>query len=282
MQQKSTQALHQEKINDALNFIHSNLGEPLHVKDIAAYVSTSPYHFNRLFCSTMGETLHAYVRRARLELAANALLFNPQTPVRDIAMQAGFESLSSFTRAFKIHFKVTPGKWRMVDKNQKDFSHTTPLHVKPRLVRFAPKTLVYVRHVGYDKSIKTPWLKLLDWASYMGVDRSAPMIGIHHSNPRFVPRKQCHYVACLEVDKKYFPKGEIGITKMPRVLCAVFYFEGKHGDLLGQMDSVYTQWLPYSGFEALPMPSFAIYYQNHFIHPSQRYKLDFCVPVKYQ
>jgi len=282
MKRKSTNTLHQEKLNDALNLIHSNLGEPLYVKDIAAHVSTSPFHFNRLFYAMMGENLHAYVRRVRLEFAANALLFNPQTPVRDIGVGSGFESLSSFTRAFREHFKVTPGKWREVDKKQRDDYPLMPLAVKPSLVRFAPKILAYVRHVGYDKSIKTPWLKLLEWARYSGVNEDATMIGIHHSNPRFVPRERCHYVACLELDKPYFPKGEVGITRLPRLLCTVFSFEGRYGELLGQMDSVYREWLPSSGFEPMPLPSFVIYYQNHFIHPSEIYKLDFCVPVKYR
>jgi AraC family transcriptional regulator len=282
MKRKSTIDSHQEKLNDALNLIYSNLGEPLHVKDIAAHVSTSPYHFNRMFHSMMGEYLHTYVKRVRLEFAANSLLFNPHSTVRDIAMQVGFESLSSFTHAFKKHFNATPGKWREVDKKQRDDFDSVALNVKPSLVRFAPRNLAYVRHVGYDKSIKTPWLKLLEWARYSELGEGATMIGIHHSNPRFVPRDRCHYVACLELDKPYFPKGEVGITRLPRLLCAVFSFEGQYGDLLGQMDSVYKEWLPYSGFESVPLPSFVIYHQNHFIDPSETYKLDFCVPVKYR
>jgi AraC family transcriptional regulator len=282
MKRKSTRDSHQEKLNDALNLIHSNLGGPLHVKDIAAHVSTSTFHFNRLFHSMMGEYLHAYVRRVRLEFAANALLFNPHTPVRDIALQAGFESLSSFTRTFKEHFRSTPGKWREIDKKQRDIHPSSSLLSKPTLVQFPPKNLAYVRHVGYDKSIKTPWLKLLDWARYAGVSKDAAMIGIHHSNPRFVPREQCHYVACLELKSSHYPKGEVGITRLPRLFCAVFAFEGKYGELLGQMDSVYKEWLPDSGFETLPLPSFVIYHRNHFIDPSETYKLDFCVPVRYR
>ena len=136
--------------------------------------------------------------------------------------------------------------------------------------------------MGYDRSIKTPWLKLLEWARFAGVSKDAAMIGIHHSNPRFIPREQCHYVACLEVESSHFPKGEVGITRLPRLLCAVFSFQGNYGELLGQMDSVYKQWLPYSEFETLPLSSFVIHYQNHFIDPSETYKLDFCIPVRYR
>lgn len=283
MQRQSTKEAHQEKINDALYKIHRDFGHPLHVKEIAAHVSTSVYHFNRLFYMYMGEHVHAYLRRIRLEHAANLLLFNPHRSVLNIAQEVGFASAASFTHAFKQHFMVAPTKWREVDQdNAPQSTQILPLEQSPHIVRTPARTLAYVRHKGYNKSIQMPWQKLLEWARQEGVPVTATMLGLHHSNPRFVAREACHYVACLEVSAPCFPKGEIGIMRMPSLLCAVFSFEGKYGDFLKQMESVYYDWLPNSTFERLHLPAFAIYHKNHFIAPDERYVLDFYIPVCYK
>lgn len=282
MQRHTTTQLHREKINDALYKIHLDIAQPLHVKEVAAYVSTSVFHFNRLFYDHMGEHVHGYIKRVRLESAANALLFNPQMAVLEIAHASGFGSSASFTHAFKGHFGCTPTKWREVDKDTNPGSRPIVSLLKaPRIVRFKPRKVAYIRHKGYNGTLQKPWLKLKEWARREGVDPGAVMLGLHHSNPRFVPLEQCHYVACLEIEKTHFAKGEVGIMRMPSMLCAVFSFEGQRGNFLAQMDSVYYEWLPKSGFEKLHLPAFAIYHKNHFIEPSQTYALDFCVPVKH-
>jgi len=282
MQRHTTTQLHREKINDALYKIHLDIANPLHVKDVAAFVSTSMYHFNRLFYAHMGEHVHGYIKRVRLENAANALLFNPQMSVLEIAHASGFGSGASFTHAFKDYFGATPTKWREVDKESEGCSRPiTPLLNAPKIVRLPSRKVAYVRHRGYDRSIQNPWLKLLEWAKEEGISPDAPMLGLHHSNPRFVPLAKCHYVACLEIKKTHFAKGEVGIMRMPSVLCAMFSFKGRYGEFLSQMDSVYYEWLPTSGFEKLPLPSFAIYHKNHFTSPDETYVLDFCIPVKH-
>ena len=282
MQRHTTTQLHREKINDALYKIHLDIAQPLHVKDIAAYVSTSMYHFNRLFYAHMGEHVHGYIKRVRLENAANALLFNPQMAVLEIAHASGFGSSASFTHAFKGHFGTTPSRWREVDQDKDaHLRPILPLLTPPKIVRFPSRKVAYVRHLGYDRSIQRPWLKLFEWAQKEGVSPHAPMLALHHSNPRFVPLEKCHYVACLEIEKTHFAKGEVGIMRIPGMLCAVFPFEGVFGDFLKQMDSVYYEWLPQSGFEKLPLPAFTRYYKNHFMASDETYVLDFCVPVKY-
>jgi len=273
-------------VNEVLFYIHGDIGKNFLVDELATLVATSSFHFNRIFKETTGESLHAYIKRVKLEHAANLLLFNPDATITHIMHEVGFVSNASFSQAFKENFGVTPTKWREVDKanENRDFSFAhKPLHVK---ISFMPSfDVAYVRHKGYDRSIKTAWLKLQAWALRQGIEfKEQTMIGLHHSNPRFVESSQCHYVACLELPakKKFYRSGEIGVMRIPQTFCAVFSLQGVYGDLKKFMDVIYHEWLPKSDYEKASLPSFAVYRQNHFINANETFDLDFCVPVRFK
>jgi AraC family transcriptional regulator len=59
-----------------------------------------------------GETLGAFIARVRLEHAATLLGARPRRPVTDIALECGFASPSSFSRAFREAYGMTPSDWR--------------------------------------------------------------------------------------------------------------------------------------------------------------------------
>jgi AraC family transcriptional regulator len=59
----------------------------------------------------LGVSVGDYVRRLRLEWAANELATS-ELPLADVAIGAGFVDQSHFTRAFKRHTGVTPGRFR--------------------------------------------------------------------------------------------------------------------------------------------------------------------------
>jgi AraC family transcriptional regulator len=168
------------------------------------------------------------------------------------------------------------------EKRDYSFAHK-PLHVK--ICSMPSFDVAYVRHKGYDRSIKMAWLKLQEWALSQGIYFSSQcMIGLHHSNPRFVESSLCHYVACLElpIGKKFYRKGEVGVMRIPQTFCAVFSLQGVYGDLKKYMDVIYHDWLPKSDYEKASLPSFALYRKNHFINADETFDLDFCVPVRFK
>lgn len=59
----------------------------------------------------MGETPGAHQRRVRLDRGA-WLLLNSQATVLEIALETGWESHETFTRAFRAQFGVTPSALR--------------------------------------------------------------------------------------------------------------------------------------------------------------------------
>ena len=96
------------KIRQTLSFINENLGRELSVDTLAERVYLSRYHFMRLFKAETGSTVHAYVRQKRLLYAAR--LIREGTNANQAAEAAGFSDYSTFHRAFRSSFGVSPGQ----------------------------------------------------------------------------------------------------------------------------------------------------------------------------
>ena len=96
------------KIRQTLSFINENLSRELSVDTLAERVYLSRYHFMRLFKAETGSTVHAYVRQKRLLYAAR--LIREGTNANQAAEAAGFSDYSTFHRAFRSSFGVSPGQ----------------------------------------------------------------------------------------------------------------------------------------------------------------------------
>jgi len=303
IQRLNTKHEHQERINDSLYLIHRDLSKTLDIKKLAEKACYSLHHFQRIFKEVTGESVHDYVRRSRLEWAANLLIFNVQDTIMDIANGCGFQSNASFSHAFKSEFGCSPLAWRRGGFEQKsqnlkqqwaqntDDPHrlyhehtlrsTSNIKIGHVEIRKLPEqSSAYLRHTGYDRSIKESWQKLILWAEVQGIKPAEQeMISLLHSNPDLVPFDECRYVCCLTLPKGYYRSSGIGTMDLPGGLYACSHFEGKFGDLLYLMRAFYHEWLPQSDYLARSIPPQVHHEENHFINESGRFVVEFCVPV---
>lgn len=95
----------------SLELAHARAADGIRVADLADAAGYSPHHFGRLFSASMGVSPAQYVGALRIDAAKRALLARPD-PVVDIAMEVGFESLSSFARRFRESVGVPPAALR--------------------------------------------------------------------------------------------------------------------------------------------------------------------------
>ena len=95
----------------ALNEMTARFGEPLRMGVLAKLCFVSLPHFRRLFLEATGKTPHRYLTNLRIQMAAT-LLEQTNRTVLDIAMDAGYPTLSSFNRGFRAVMGVTPREWR--------------------------------------------------------------------------------------------------------------------------------------------------------------------------
>jgi AraC family transcriptional regulator len=79
--------------------------------ELGAAVERHPAHVARVFRRVYGVTVAEYARSRRVEWAASELVGSDR-PLARIALDAGFADQSHFTRAFRRHHGLTPGRYR--------------------------------------------------------------------------------------------------------------------------------------------------------------------------
>ena len=98
-------------IEDVKKFIYQNADQTIDRAQLAKMMGYSVPHFHRIFTAEVGENITTYIRRMRLERAANKLITGA-VDLTHIATMAGYQSQAAFIKAFKQYFNYTPSEFR--------------------------------------------------------------------------------------------------------------------------------------------------------------------------
>lgn len=101
-------------------WLDENFREPVTLDSLAARAGRSATHFLRVFARVVGATPHQYLLRARLRHAAR-LLASGDTPVTEVALDAGFADLSNFVRSFGRAAGASPREFRRLARADRNF-----------------------------------------------------------------------------------------------------------------------------------------------------------------
>lgn len=101
----------QKLINQAIGFIQANPKDNLSLQRIADHAGFSLTYFDAIFRQHTGYSAVEYSRVYKLTRCALALRRTQQT-ILDIALDYGYASPESFTRAFKSFYGLTPSEYR--------------------------------------------------------------------------------------------------------------------------------------------------------------------------
>ena len=100
-----------QKFNQTLEYIDSHYMEDISLESVAAQAGFSKFHFSRLFKQYTDYTFCDYLCYRRIK-AAEEFLAVPSFSITDVAMQAGFSSISTFNRLFKQQKGCSPSEYR--------------------------------------------------------------------------------------------------------------------------------------------------------------------------
>jgi AraC family transcriptional regulator len=285
--------------------IDRHLDQLLDLETLAEVAHFSPFHFHRLFSALMGETLGAYLRRRRCEVAATRLLAQPRLPILQVALGVGFGSAEAFTHAFGARFGCSPTTWRLQQTAERaaisnpDQANSKPDQAQParaikngvpietetsmnvRIIERNPTPIVYLRHVGpYGQPISTFWqMQVYPWMVANGLI-GQPRYGISHDDPKVTAAEQCRYDAGCEVAAKVLARGDARRTTLPGGQYAALSFKGIAADFEPAWDGLLRDWLPSSGLQLDSRPMFEYYPVGSGYDPSTGVlECELCVPV---
>ena len=104
-------AIADPNISRAISAIHTHPAEEWTAAALARRAGMSRSAFYTRFVELVGEPPAAYLSRRRMHVAAHILASEPLT-VAEVASRVGYRSESSFSKAFKRHFGLSPSDFR--------------------------------------------------------------------------------------------------------------------------------------------------------------------------
>ena len=293
------------RLSKAIVYIEKNLDKRLSLHEVAAEACFSPYHFHRLFSIVIGETLNNFIVRKRIERAADFLLHKPQKQITQIAEEVGFASLSSFSRAFKKFYGLSPMEFK--EQSPSKFSKISKTKSKNgkvevlfeqyicninnalKWIDMKAQTQVkiieeinvaYVGHQGKMEAMDTAFNKLMQWGFPKGLmnQPNLRMATIYHDSPKITDPDKIRMSACMIVPNKIQTEGEVGFRVIPKTKCIVANYEIKITEFQQAWESTFV-WMNEHGYKRAIIDPFEIYYNNPKENP-EKCIVDICIPIE--
>ena len=102
---------HLHQLEQALNYIDTNLTQELTLEGIAQAAGMSRSHFSAVFKTMNGVTVWDYITNKRIELARHHLR-RGKLSITETAMECGFNTMANFNRSFKKVTHCTPSEYK--------------------------------------------------------------------------------------------------------------------------------------------------------------------------
>ena len=265
---------------DIVNHIENNLDTDLSVKSVSEYSGYSSHHFQKMFAAVTGLSLGSYIRKRRLTNAAIKLRDSSERII-EIALDSGFESQESFTRAFKTMFGANPNEYRKSDsdfglRKLEAITSTLISHLRRGGINMKPR---YETHgdfyvIGLGKVFergKTEEIGNLLWPTLIKrFDEIPNKLG--KDRDFYITYGVCkeiwkdsqiqdhfNYYAGVEVSKDSMPPNGMELLHIPAQNYAVFTHKGGIKDLSLTNQYIWGTWLPQSGYELAPASDLEVY-----------------------
>ena len=277
---------YEQTVLPVLLHCEDHLEEPLSLAGLAAIAGFSPHHFHRVFHSVTGESPKEYLRRLRLERAVYRLKISSDN-VLQIALESGFATHETFTRAFVRQFGISPSEFRAVLREYRDcvedamgsrtfagFTEETPLTLRFDLLedpvtveQTPPRHLLSVRHNGFEdllaggKAFLGLWDDLFAYAEAQGIEHSPELlVGITHDDPYVTEDHKIRFDACLPVSVPMKANHPVSYRYLAPGLCVARRHRGGLEEIAKTFAYIGVEWLPSGDYGLRAAAPFEIYH----------------------
>jgi len=237
-----------KRFNEVLKHIHFNLDEKLDLEKLAKIASVSKYHFHRMMKSYLGESLGSYVNRIKIETGAKLLKYS-ETEISEIAYKIGYETPTSFNKAFKKQFGVTPTNFRKNPNHSFEIgkirTNTKNFDLKVEEETIQPIKVLSNQSKGALGNGETDvvWEDLMSFAGKNGLlTMQTKLFGIHWDDPSITLKHNLRYDACISITEdikhpRFVMKGISG----GKYLC--FTYKGDYENLIDVYDQIFKEYI---------------------------------------
>jgi len=280
-----------EALLPVLVHIQANLDEDLSLATLSRIANLSPSHFHRVFNAGIGETPSQYVARLRLERGAFRLQVQNANILR-IALDCGFNSHETFTRAFQRAFGKSPAAYRDWSRQQlsggRTHARTSGPAVQPtfglsatKVVRLRDMHLAFVRHLGpYEEVPDFLFSQLAEWAERSHVPGPRIWLGIGHDAPGTTAPEQLRFDAALVVPGAFAQDGHVGHQLLVGGDFAVTTHVGAYDTLPCAYSAIFGRVVSLAGYELVGLPAVEFYRTGSCNSALRLNETDICLPVE--
>jgi len=222
-----------------LSTIESDL-EYVTIEELIRVAGYSYYHFHRIFKAYTGESLKKYIKRLQLEKALQQMQMDKEN-ITQIAMKSGYNTPSSFNKAFKEMFGINPSEYKQsLLPKRKLYKNIEP----ERVEKVEPIEVYAIRHLGEYQQTINSWEKILTFAGknrLFNKDFYAYAITYDHPDISDINRLRCD--VCISKTKEVETNDEEIISKkFDGGKYAVFLHKGDHEKLTDTYDAIFGNW----------------------------------------
>ncbi|MCH9681587.1 MAG: AraC family transcriptional regulator [Deltaproteobacteria bacterium] len=263
-----------DRILRVVDHVQAHLDDELQPEDLAQRAGLSLHHFHRVFRGLTGESVMGFVRRLRLERAAQRLRFGDR-PVTEVAFGSGYGSHEAFTRAFRSRFGQSPSDYRSTARVALGSTPAVEFREQPA------KRCLARRHVGPYQDCGQAWDALMDKGGVLAAQlRQGEGFGLCYDDPEVTPASRLRYDACLALPESLgevpCPDGCVFRT-VPGGRYAVTTHAGSFDTIFETYVGFIGRSLPFAGVELTNDPIVEIYLAEPTTTPPDDLLTEICV-----
>jgi DNA gyrase inhibitor GyrI/AraC-like DNA-binding protein len=288
-----------KRINNVISYIEKNLDQELHLDDLSQRAFFSSFHFHRIFSAIVGETLNSMIIRKRIERIAAIIAVGTNETLADLANKYGFNDASSFSRAFKKFYGISPTEFKRkgrfncskigkgaVTYEQYICSINSILNGLDMNAQIEVKELPEIKlagimHIGKPDKINKTYERLFKWAYSNGITNSPDFkaVTIYHDNPRITETSKVRQSACVTADGDFLTGGDIVKFVIQKGRFVIGHFEIASVQFPKAWESLCV-WVVEKGYAFRDGDYFEVYRNDSKTHPEHKFIVDICIPIE--
>ena len=273
-------------------FINQKFKENIQIEDIEEVSFYSYRNINRIFAALHQETIGQFIKRLRLEKAAEYLKYSDKA-ISDIALEIGYSDLAAFSKAFKGKFQCSPAVFRNTQHIKKDIISKS-IHLEAEqeadyldfeIEELPEIQILYIEYYGnYENisAIKHTWEKLLAYALKHQLlhDQSILLAEILDDND-ITEHINCRYHAGLILEKNtdFSLEGLFKTKTIAAQKYAKFIHKGSHESSTETYDKIYAQWIHHIQLELADLATLEFYPNDDDNTPEDDLITEIYIPI---